>query len=672
MRVIQYNVSYEKMISRLPGLFAYLESNELGDMVLHHAYDSNNGCYGKIVENIELPSDVSLASKTKHTITQEDIDNGYWWYNENEEKNIAKETDKNNEIEEYQFYLKGGETYSFRTIISNYYQHKDILKDNDKFKKFVENGIGKKTVPNEYKYYYGYVNKNNDKDVIIEEEWDNKDNIEREVYIRKKLICTLVPEFVYLSDAKSLHNQMVQMRKQCKFYGDKKSVIGEDKHLCCLCDKYIQMGGVTFEEWLEECIEEAVDISNEYYTYAQEASKKMSLEFDIDLLSSYDDMGIMIPYIPTWLPYKQYYVNDKVIYNDEIYICKQNTNGKWDEEIEKIVFDTDSFEKFTNVFKVCDEEGNINEDLNTLEVKGKTNSKLTDLRRFKTYINVDNLGECPDSGYDWLYYYRVGYVCNITTLNDELGNIKPFVIEEQENEISTEDNNSVNNCDSLCQNLAAFGDVITNITNNTDEKTITFTYVLGAHLIPEEGSTYIDDDNNVYYTWKNFKRDISEKYQKYGVTYEETYNYTEKGELDKLIRGDIKITTENETEQIITFNDYITGTYDDGLKYYKFEFIKYNNSTSYNKTIANRDVNINSILTDFTLIRTDNEEFIGKTPTIRTDFFNGISYSPTLETNVRIQRGTTSVFDKHIRFGECKTIDDMIDYQNSSFFNINS
>ena len=41
--------------------------------------------------------------------------------------------------------------------------------------------------------------------------------------------------------------------------------------------------------------------------------------FDIDLLSSYDDMGIVIPCIAIWLPYKKYYDGDKVIYNDEIW-----------------------------------------------------------------------------------------------------------------------------------------------------------------------------------------------------------------------------------------------------------------------------------------------------------------------------------------------------------------
>ena len=59
MKTIEYKVYYEKMISRLPGLFAYLDSDEFGTVSLHKATDSLNGCYGKLVENITLPQGVN-------------------------------------------------------------------------------------------------------------------------------------------------------------------------------------------------------------------------------------------------------------------------------------------------------------------------------------------------------------------------------------------------------------------------------------------------------------------------------------------------------------------------------------------------------------------------------------------------------------------------------------
>ena len=98
MRTIEYKVSYENMISRIPGLFAYLDSNELGEVSLHHAYDSNCGCYGKIVENIKLPS----------------VGN----------KNFPKGTSL---IVDEKLLLKEKETYTFRTIITYYYQYRDLF-----------------------------------------------------------------------------------------------------------------------------------------------------------------------------------------------------------------------------------------------------------------------------------------------------------------------------------------------------------------------------------------------------------------------------------------------------------------------------------------------------------------------------------------------------------------
>ena len=104
MKTIEYKVSFEKMISRLPALFAYLESDDYGVVSLHKATDSLSGCWGKVVENINLPVNLSV--------------NG-------------------NPI------LTSGETYSFRTIIDYYYQYRKELGENDAFVKFIQKSIGK-------------------------------------------------------------------------------------------------------------------------------------------------------------------------------------------------------------------------------------------------------------------------------------------------------------------------------------------------------------------------------------------------------------------------------------------------------------------------------------------------------------------------------------------------
>lgn len=611
MKTIEYKVSYEKMISRLPGLFAYLESDEFGNMSLHKATDSLDGCWGKIVENISLPSEVSL-------------------------KDI----------------LHGGETYSFRTIIDYYYQYREELGEGDKFVKFIEKAIGKITV-------------------------DFKGKTE------------MSPKFIYLANAKKLYNELVKMGKQCEFYEQNKEKFGTDEYLCCLCERYKNIGGDAFKEYVGSLIPQAENIAKEYLGYAK---GNMVLDFDIDLTSTYQDFGIISPYVPIWIPGKRYFKGDKVQYDGELYICLKDNNGKWREDLLSIVFDDeDSFERIDGVFidgkytkKTISNIGEIwydgeaikhiaqNSDIgNTVNnynvnfnfqigIEGTTDSKLTDLRRFVTYYNDDNIAERPANGYDWLFYYRKGEVVNIKTVNNKLGNVVKLS-DLGDTSINTDDLESCEDKD----DLAAYGDVIYDIMAKPNEHTITFTYIMGVHLKSESEPIIVyDDDNNKLIKWDKFVWDENEKI---GIKYQETYNYEEESDLDKLIKGRFILEGVNET---FTFKKYINGEYNKQLPTYKFEFITYNNSFNYNKTIAHQDVNIVSILTDFETNRNSFEEYT-QSDFYREDYFNGITYQPKKNIDVNIQRGTTSVFDRHIAFGEIKTLEDMELFKNSSFFKMN-
>lgn len=607
MKTIEYKVSYEKMISRLPGLFAYLESDEFGNMSLHKATDSLDGCWGKIVENISLPSEVSL-------------------------KDI----------------LHGGETYSFRTIIDYYYQYREELGENDEFVKFIEKAIGKITV-------------------------DFKGKTE------------MSPKFIYLANAKKLYNELVKMGKQCEFYEQNKEKFGTDEYLCCLRERYKNIGGDAFKEYVGSLIPTAEKIAKKYLEYAK---GNMVLDFDIDLTSTYQDFGIISPYVPIWIPGKRYFKGDKVQYDGELYICLKDNNGKWREDLLSIVFDDDdSFERIDGVFidgkytkKTISNIGEIwydgeaikhiaqNSDIgNTVNnynvnfnfpigIEGTTDSKLTDLRRFVTYYNDDNIAERPANGYDWLFYYRKGEVVNIKTVNNKLGNVVKLS-DLGDTSINTDDLES-------CEDknvLAAYGDVIDKITANPDEHTITFTYIMGVHLKSESEPIIVyDDDNNKLIKWDKFVWDGNEKI---GIKYQETYNYEEGSDLDKLIKGEFTIEGVNQT---FTFAEYIDGAYDKKLPTYKFEFITYNNSFNYNKTIAHQDVNIVSTLTDFEANRNSFEEYT-ESDFYREDYFNGITYQPKKNIDVNIQRGSTSVFDKHIAFGEIKTLEDMEQHSGKKF-----
>ena len=728
MRTVEYKVSYENMISRIPGLFAYLDSNALGEVSLHHAYDSNCGCYGKIVENIKLPVGTSLIVDEK-------------------------------------VLLEEGKTYTFRTIITYYYQYRnlftkyvynsdetrsitpeeyrnlDVRKQrfykrqiNSDFIKFVERGIGKIEIP--FDKYNELINNSNlyihickDSNVITKEDYNQLSEKEKKNYYLKR--NENVPKFLYLANVISLYNELVKMGKQCMFYQNNQEKFGNNKHMCCLCERYMNMGGDDLRDYVGGLIDVYKEISDEYFSYADN-EKSMTLDFDIDLVSSYDDMGIMNSYITEWLPYKTYYKGDRVFYYGDvwhyqtdntgyfyedvvgsIWRCKEDNNGYFYKDALKVVFSDRYFEKINNVFEKIDiqyentEDGTIltndeyqeqydrlqNEEeksefkskyklyspqklvnitKNTFQFTGRTDSKLKDLRRFVTYMNDDNIGEKPQNGYDWLFYYRIGNICNISTLNDGLGNILKL---DSETTASEKDGND----------LMAYGDVITSIFANEKENTITFEYILNAHLIGKHVSSQLDEDKNIIHYWTDFTQE-----ENTGVKYTETYNYIEGSDLDQLIKGKFKLvigyTEDGEPiydETIFSFDEYVNGKYDDNLKSFKFEFITLNNELTYSKTIANQEVNIISTLTDFEIFKNNNDEFMEVhsmdeenfndkgISMYRHDYFNGITYAPTKKIDVRIERGSTSCFQQHIAFSEIKTVNDMTAYRNGSFFKIN-
>ena len=316
-----------------------------------------------------------------------------------------------------------------------------------------------------------------------------------------------MPKFLYLANVISLYNELVKMGKQCMFYQNNKEKFGNDKHMCCLCERYINMGGDDLRDYVGSLIEEYKEISDEYFDYADN-EKSMTLDFDIDLVSSYDDMGIMDSYVEKWLPYKQYYTGDRVFYDGDIWHykedntgyfyedavgsiwrCKENNTGYFIEDEMKVVFSDKYFEKINNVFEKIDNQELVNIEKNTFKITGQTDSKLKDLRRFVTYMNDDNIGEKPQKGYDWLFYYRIGNIYNISTLNDDLGNILNL---DGETTASEKDGN----------NLMAYGDIITNITSNEEENTITFEYIINAHLIGHNYSSKLDEDKNTIHYWK--------------------------------------------------------------------------------------------------------------------------------------------------------------------------
>ncbi len=579
LRTIKYTAKYEDLISRIPGLFAYVELDDKGNSVLHKATDSPMGCYGKVIENIE--------------------------YN--------------------------GKVYNYKELISLYYKNENIRDD---LKNFVEKGIGK-----------------------VEVKFSDLN--------RKKQ--DLVPDFVYLALVKPLYGEMLKLRDKVNFYKnhtDNRDKIDNEteESLDCVCKLYERHGGNGYLKFLGGLFSKVEDVSNEYFNYANDAvndGNRFCLNYAVNLFSTVKDMGLVTPM--------------------ESLVKKPK-----DKDIVKYIIGRG--------------------------LDGKTNSKLTSLRRYEGYLNEFDRLETPPIGADWLYYYRVGAVRNISTINDENGNIRCEVTGLKN--ISKGD---------IISDLYAFGDVIESITPIEKDNCIKIIYWTDVHLKATVNKVTKDDDGNykVYYT--KFEPDyppIDDFFDENGnptekkiasfiwndeKEQEECQNMTEikfcdqndTNNLHGIRYEEIYYFSPNEDEDNISslikngeFEKYVNGDYDDKQanaddaskikKYEKYEFSTNNNTLSYTQRVNNTDLELSCVISDYETIcireevcnTQDNEDngVINGVTISRLPFYESISYTPVEKIDVFIDRGSASVFDRHIRLSEVKTLNDMLEYSNGSYF----
>lgn len=811
MRTISYKVSYEKMISRLPAMFAYLDIDEQGTCKIVKATNGKQGDYGRIIANVYYDKNI--------------VDKG-------EEKPFEYECKDGTKLK-----ITNGEK-TYRTLIEAYYKaikdkewerKEDGTYDNP-FLAFMEKGIGLK--------YVGW-----------SEEVSKNEECRRGVTTMKKF--PLAPDYIYLGEAKTLYNKMVQMKKQLIFWKEHTKLCAEDKkYYQRLKEEFEMRNGNKLIDELPKLIEEAEVVATEYleYTLKPDPSDNnklietnLTLDFNVNLVNTIKDLGLVTPYIEEWVAGKRYYEEDVVYHIDGngygmTWYCKPSeedakkdefgrpyTEGFYEENTELIFFDDGStitiggeeIETPTNWIPqslnwvkrnerfICKKCGRVYEEKKpdackcgskefnqhkyvgkqegTKVIEGTCNSHLTSLRRFATYLNRKDEVETPDNYTDWLWYYRKGMVMNREEKYDEMGNlavmygkeeghfdgVEAIVVGDNHTNIKFDKDNKT------VLNLAAWGDVITDITANNDRVdggTITFTYWLGVHLKAEiddrsEGDkkTYVvktpfvgnfdnykiqfsrgdiitqeeyekikndvekycekvkwysqDDDGNYKYYFKNFEADTTSPYgANHGVKYTETYIYYKGNPSYEVIKpfingedyeeGDIipydkykELSVDNKkkckpVEETIwslrdsgkdKFEAYINGEFDreykpDGITeedadapyyyrlYDKMEFYTGDNIYSYNIRIGNRINKVPFLRTNFTTTVDIKHVDIEERPLIRYDYYNGVSFQPSVNEDVYVERGVTQAFEKHIKFSEIKTFEDLENYANGGFF----
>lgn len=600
-------------------------------------------------------------------------------------------------------------TYSYRTIISEYYKYKDIVGNSNSFIKFVETGIG--------------LIKVNKKLLKVEDEKKYPE----------------VPDSVYLSEVRDMYSVYKEYQTAARYY--KLHYIANERTDTVLygkSEKYTRMGGDNMTNWLAQMIQKAYDVADEYKCHSDNKDFPLSFGANIMLTKHTNVLGLEIPHVNQFVSGNRYYDGDLLTYEGETYVCMLDRflpngnnfqyifkNGKLfelsdgvyieiddsnlayldslenattdfvcyggffyrrasgtyvlidvvsyitgvlDEDKLEYVFDTQHFVPLSEIYGYdewydCDNldgdkyrffedvdylpstrlgkyvrlNGNMFEwdedslqylavDDNDFLIKETTNSKLRDIRSFREYVNEFGVAEEPSLNEDWLFFYKVNNISGLMIDTDETGNI------------IVDDENFVNG--GYCYTLHAYGNIIRSISYNQDNNTLSFEYIIGAHL----KAKYIPspDNNSTKRFYSDFEYDETSNE---GVRFVETYKCS----------NDTVASLGSDFEAYVNGEEEIVRQH----KYDKFPFI------TLPETLSDTSV-VKGVGTAYFLA--DNE--LTHVPVVRKDWMTGLYYQPKTNAKMTIDRGNGASFERHLRLGEVCSMEDLEKYHNGGFYTI--
>jgi hypothetical protein len=239
------------------------------------------------------------------------------------------------------------------------------------------------------------------------------------------------------------------------------------------------------------------------------------------------------------------------------------------------------------------------------------------------------VSEAPGLEEDWLYYYKVGNITGKVVETDEFGNIvsdsADFIVNQR------------------CYDLHAYGNVIKSITYNNEDNSLTFNYVMGAHLTAVADYSDTDVDGNVIRYYRDFAYDEESGD---GIVFTETY----------------KCKDDSVMSLGTDFEGYILGDAETMLRYSydKFPF----------ETIPLESVDGSMYIEGSATAFFDVYANLQHSRTVKPEWMNGLYHQPKVKANVSIDRGNGASFERHIRLGEIDTMEDFENYQNGSFYKI--
>ena len=634
MNTIKLKYGLEEITARIPGLFPYIEFDENHVSTIHPASDSDCGCYGKIACALRIPE--------KYTLVVDGVD----IINTEDDPPVSN-------------------VYSYRTLMNVYYKYRDEYPDNS-FIRFMERGIGKFKIKAAIDFEY----------------------------------CTLVPEYEYYANCNRLYNEYVKIGLMCSKYQQMKQITGEvNCELECLVEKYAKMGGDIMRDYYGVQARETNGISAEYFKYA---SNDFNLSLDLNITATENDLGILNTFVQFFgekyvdvlytkregrvvtinqdemtadetyyldntctleavrgvdyfLPYTKEGSTtggDFVIYNDRTYVCEQPIfNGVWDSSRFHLIS-----ENYSD--PTPDYNAYYNPNIGVTPADGLSASTNTQLKGFRgetKYTDESGIVRNPEDGTDWLWYYRIGSIGFSETITDKFNNI-----EVQSGYVRNE------NTDQYEMHLNAYGDIITDITRNKDNRTLTITYVIGAHFKAKLLSIEPDDDGNKHYYYSEYEYDSDDSH---GAIYTEVFDYEIGDEIDSMSDElfEYYVThdkLERDRNDITTDPSIIVDS-----RYTKGVFSLFGHTGYGNLLVNGNEAQFSYIISDYTTPIQLNKDGIAN-PLIKFDYLSGINYKPSVKSDVHVSRGNAAAWERHIRLGEIQSFEDLETYANNSFFNL--
>lgn len=314
------------------------------------------------------------------------------------------------------------------------------------------------------------------------------------------------------------------------------------------------------------------------------------------------------------------------------YIRKNGIFYIWDEEQNCYIPDESFCERYT--------------------ISGIADSQLTSLRVYENYVDGTNVYEEPNDGEDWLFYYKIGNTAAVRVLTDEHNNIKRTT----DIPLSAGD---------YAMDLMAYGTYLMDITCDTVNKKLTFTYVVNGHFKAKvaQDSPFVDEDGNTIYHYEDFEFDSEDTH---GVVYTETYGYDDP-DIDTLYFNHTMV----DSVMVSDFDLYVSGRTDLIENYMvKYGYKKFVFKTSPLVATAsyfNNDFEYNFISGHYTETIENSLDYV-YSPLFKKDYFVGYSYEPTVESDVQISRGNAGAFEQHIKLSEVKTFENLRNFSNQGFF----